>query len=145
MSYILISPLYFFFGGGFLKSHFYLFFLAGSFQSHLFFDRLFSKPPFDRLFSEPSFSFCPPQVAHTGLPHHLKKKYYAYNTEQDTTSLRDDVQLSREVPFTYISPNFIIFSILQVHTGTASSRKAWTYLKKGMVVQETYQETTETL
>ena len=28
------------------------------------------------------------------------------------------------------------FSILHVHTGTANSRKAWKYLKKGMEVQE---------
>ena len=51
------------------------------------------------------------------------------NTEQDTTSLRDDVQLSRVVPFTYISSNFIMFFYL-----TCSYRHS--KLKKGMEVQE---------
>ena len=143
--YILISPLYFFFGGGFLKSHFYLFFLAGSFQSHLFFDRLFSKPPFDRLFSEPSFSFCPPQVAHTGLPHHLKKiilciQYRArhYFVEGRCSTLKGSsiyIHLSKFHHFFYL---------------TCSYRHS--KLKKGIDVPQerhgstrTYQETTETL
>ena len=62
---------------------------------------------------------------------HLRwpKLGYAYNTEQDTTSLRDDVQFSREVPFTYISSNFIMFFCL-----TCSYRHS--KLKKGMEVQE---------
>ena len=61
----------------------------------------------------------------------LKKgmEEHTYNTEQDTTSLRDDVQLSRVVPFTYISSNFIMFFYL-----TCSYRHC--KLKKGMEVPQ---------
>ena len=115
--YILTSPLFIlFFGGGFLTSFIWSF-LATFFQIHLL---------FDRLFSEPNFSFNPPQVAQHWTATQSKK---AYNTEQDTTSLRDDVQLSREIPFTYMSSNFIMFFYL-----TYSYRHS--KLKKGMEVQE---------
>ena len=50
--------------------------------------------------------------------------YYTY-TMQSKTLLKDDVQLSREVPFTYISSNFITFFYL---TCTYRHSK----LKKGM-------------
>ena len=66
---------------------------------------------------------------HTGTANSRKARKYKNIYTIETTSLRYDVQLSRVVPFTYISSNFIMFFYL-----TCSYRHS--KLKKGMEVQE---------